>query len=230
MVNNVFYTNSGSGKFLSGGISGIKTLQQTTLFKVYKIPRLPSEYQEVEWIKSHGTEYIELDIYQRKPMSLEMKFNYYNSNDWLFLSTGENPAPTGIPILSQLYVQRNRVIFGNTADQYNQFIDFANNIYPANTDIDVNLDVTSSLATLSGTRSGTFVPGDVSTHKIVIFGRDNEQGGGDTLSSMKLYKLKITTSTTSNSCELIPCYRKDRKLQSSCQTGRDGGSTGWRRA
>lgn len=49
-VNNVFYVNQGTGEFIKGPY---KDSYQVSLF-----PRLPSAYQEVEYIQSSGTQYI----------------------------------------------------------------------------------------------------------------------------------------------------------------------------
>ena len=53
-VNNVFYTNSGTGEFIKGPYKDS--------YKVNLYPRLPAEYQEVEYIQSNGTQYIDLNI------------------------------------------------------------------------------------------------------------------------------------------------------------------------
>lgn len=86
-VNGVFYGNQGTGTFLKGNdVTGMKkvvglykgTTKIVKRYKgtslIYSSSRLPSAYQEVEYVEGTGTQYIDLGITPTNTMTLELKF------------------------------------------------------------------------------------------------------------------------------------------------------------
>jgi hypothetical protein len=59
LVNGVFYTNAGTGEF--------------------KYPRLPSEFQEVEYIQSTGTQYIDTGVLDSRYLTYDLKLKLNNT-------------------------------------------------------------------------------------------------------------------------------------------------------
>lgn len=82
MVNDVFYTNAGSGTFLKGNNKLAKVIDiykgTTQIIKKYKgnslfYHRLPSEFQQVEYIQSTGSQYIDSGIIGNQNTSYKIK-------------------------------------------------------------------------------------------------------------------------------------------------------------
>ena len=82
LVNNEFYTNDGTGTFTKG--QDIGTPREVVEFNVIsKIgsSRLPSAYQEVEYIESDGTQYIDTLIKNTADDGYEIEFTPLITND-----------------------------------------------------------------------------------------------------------------------------------------------------
>lgn len=71
LVNNTFYTNSGTGKFIKGNINKIN---------------LPPSYQQVEYIESTGTQYIDTGVKGNENTGFDIAFrtldNFSSSNSY----------------------------------------------------------------------------------------------------------------------------------------------------
>ena len=75
LINNVFYTNQGTGTFSKG--SNIYQMQKVKPnIVVYNTPRIPSTYQEVEYIESTGTQYIDTGVIPDSNTDIEFTYSY----------------------------------------------------------------------------------------------------------------------------------------------------------
>ena len=174
----------------------------------YKV-RLPSAYQEVEYIESSWTQYIDTWLYANQNTTIEAKFSINNRQgdyDKYYGSYWTNAdgyysmfLQSNIPYNNKLRA----VNHNNTANRMyvDSLADFQfNEIYTtkhSNTEFYVNW-------VLQGTmNSSTFT----TTYTIYIFWMHSYESWGVTqLSAMKLYSFKMYDWQTLTR-DLVPCYR-----------------------
>lgn len=84
LANDVFYTNAGSGSFLKGeDVTSYTTTKKVKMNVLVDGSRLPSEYQQVEYIESTGTQYIDTGINQVTPRTeIEIDFKITQSKEY----------------------------------------------------------------------------------------------------------------------------------------------------
>lgn len=87
IVNNVFYVNQGTGEFLVGADVGVNTI-------------LPIEYQQVEYLKSAGSQYIDTGIILKQGCRIEIKYQILDtsSTSWLFVCGARDNLQTRIEL------------------------------------------------------------------------------------------------------------------------------------
>ena len=97
LVNDTFYTNAGTGTFLKG--SNVK---------------LPIEYQEVEYIESTGTQYIDTGVKVKPNLFYDIKLKH-NDFGGMF---GRYSDSSGANIISQTISNMTAVNYGSTSSYY----------------------------------------------------------------------------------------------------------------
>lgn len=73
LVNGVFYTNAGTGTFTVGGNVGVPVEIGLSPKLLVNPSGIPSVYQEVEYLESTGTQYIDTNLVAKNTMSFELK-------------------------------------------------------------------------------------------------------------------------------------------------------------
>lgn len=92
VINNIFYTNAGTGEFLGGAYTGdnVKELKYNNI-TVWK--GLPSTYKRLEYIESTGTQYIETNIIGRNlHTALESKCSWSDTSSNLAGGSGSTSS------------------------------------------------------------------------------------------------------------------------------------------
>ena len=158
--------------------------------------RLPSEYQEVEYIESTGTQYILTEIYPQFDWQFELKFSDFTigstSNPPTFFSTEKNE--------SGYYYALNQNTFNytNVTDSFNFGITNSSNIDT------ISFDGTS--ISYNGVAKKTFESNNhTSIYRLLLF--RNRLDGNARYASFKLYSFKVFNGDNTL-YDLIPCYRK----------------------
>ena len=171
-----------------------------------RVPRLPSEYQEVEYIESSGTQYIDSwwtpsSNYARVVTQIEPTLSgqqwevFYGMTNWsnhYSLHTNKDTLKWYINVWSN----------GNI------ITDIAFSSWTkVNTEFEANnwaYSVNVNSTTYSWTYSWTVVQ---STRNMYIFAY-NENGSITWKPSMKLYSFKVYSATSTLVRDFVPCYRK----------------------
>ena len=98
LVNDTFYTNSWSGTFTKWDDVNVpyKDIKKVFLGSTQIRPsgRLPSTYQEVEYIESSWTQYINpwLSILNWEKFKIDIDFYWFNQSDWIMFGQYRNSA------------------------------------------------------------------------------------------------------------------------------------------
>jgi len=158
---------------------------------------LPTEYQQVEYVESTGTQYIDTGV--RETMSIELDIEYMDRNARQLM---------GIGVSGSHY-------FGVTNDIFEcAGTNFSSSINPYKRRIiDVNYILNdTNKASLSVTIDGetkTTVNGAVVQNNFLLFAPTDEENYRKIYSCYaKLYRCKITDNNGNLIRDLIPCYRK----------------------
>ena len=177
---------------------------------------LPSEYQEVEYIESTGTQYIITDIPIQQPVTIYIDvMPLSGSNDQAFFTTGYEVSPHLVRIGTGWYA-------GRIQNYYQRYYTLgASNSMETNTKHHAEVYLSQGLQTAvldgtqlpntSNTHNSTLLPIDGNKINFFMFaeGRLRASGKIDALfkSHARIYALKVDNadSTIGN---FIPCYRK----------------------
>lgn len=162
---------------------------------------LPSEFQEVEYIESSGTQYIDTNFVPTLNSEIFVKFNYgtaISSNQMLF----------GSKSYSSHYYQcfkgsndRFSIAFGCSSSS-----DFTNLYSTDYYNLDVELKVNNSGFSINNTLySWSVTPSEIGYSTLSIFARHYETY--DLFGSYKLYSFKIYDNNILVR-DFVPCYRK----------------------
>ena len=168
--------------------------------KRYKIiaprPRIPSEYQEVEYIESSGTQYIDTGFYPNGNTKFSVQFENLAMSNGTASVLGAWDETTNAFLVtcgsSALYVR--------CGGSDNFLFAKASGIMRVSCELDTAV-VNGSSITQAETSSDT----DISS-SILVFGRNNE-GVPEVLGSNRIWWLKIWNGAEIMR-DFIPCYRK----------------------
>lgn len=179
-VNDVFYTNAGTGAFINGPVKS-----------------LPSEYQQVEYIESTGTQYIDLGI----PFS-------YNDNVSITFSMAELSTGT---------------IFGNVSTianvmrllYYNNCLNFQcgaqsglKEIYNPLQDEVLDVEIASQHISVNSSVQSLIIADTPQDQNACLFAVYNASGTVMSFSKIKLYSLSMYDASENLTMYLMPCYRR----------------------
>ena len=166
--------------------------------------RLPSEYQEVEWVGSSGTQYIDIDVIPNDNTKLEMTFepNVWSGISYTVSASGSSSANyfgigfregaivmyyTGYPLINNVYSLGNRLKASLESMSNVGYLEVEN---------------LTTQQTFSLSRNGTIN----STTPLAIFCFHLSNNRIEKAEA-KLYEYKITQNGSVVS-EGVPCYRK----------------------
>ena len=183
LVNGKFYENNGTGAFLSG----------------QEIQRLPSDYQEVDYIESDGTQYIDTEVIPSNTVGFKMKISLPEVTSDLFrFGCKQDSGNT-------------RFILGSNGGK--AYFGFGDSISPSNNwTISVNTPFEANLNYLncrsaSINNLGNVDIGTISidfTYSLIMFGRNN--AGSISSSAQRIYSCQISDDDKVIR-DFIPCYR-----------------------
>lgn len=167
-------------------------------------PILPPEYQQVQWLQSTGTQYINTGIvipsnYER--LEIKLQCGSYSSNSRYFGSWSDSNKASIIGYsnsgpLDQIYLGRTTV-----------------NVTTTQSGIDYTIDVTADNGTITGvwcranvnaTYSGLVGAYQSASRRECIFA---QLTNGIQYGSAKIYYYRLHTSN-GLACDFVPCYRK----------------------
>ena len=196
LVNNTFYTNAGSGTFLMGNEVGKRDLNiNPAMAKENPNPiKLPSEYQELDYIQSTGTQYIDTGYLPNDNSKFEL-------------------------VISDCVAQKDNVIFIASSTWAANTFNFLNSAasfwwhYPGA--VEFGNGTLANKNTISLYRGQIKLNGAVISDNTSITTQKTIQQvsifGNSYLSSyrgkLKLYSFKIYENDTL-ARDLVPCYRK----------------------
>ena len=186
-VDGVFYTNEGTGAFVSGSISS-----------------LPVEYQQVEYIKSTGAQYIDTGyVINNEKATIEFESKLPASIHGLSFFGSNNSNYDLVPYHSDSYGTRVfSHLVGTTSGTLN--VAYSEGI----NDVVYTLNNGTLTCNINGLSSSTTYTGSIiSGYSFYIFGKNNhgdsdERASGYTLYGLKLYDNDVLVR------DLVPCYRK----------------------
>ena len=199
LVNNVFYTNAGTGTFLRGGVAQNTARDlniEPEMVKTNPNPlRLPADYQEVEYIESTGTQYIDTGVNGTAKGTYEIKFNMLGkeaiSYEQYFAGDGTSNK-TG-----KLFTHTsNSCVNIQTNGTSTKLFNIENVVH--------TVSVTDTAVLVDGVSKTSYTPGAWGTLTYYVF---NAHGEPNLMSSMRLYYLKMYSDGVLVR-NFIPCYRK----------------------
>lgn len=195
---NITITDSARYPFKEFNVGG-NTKQATAI--------LPDEYQQVDYIESSGTQYIDTGVSSNATMLVDLVASITKSDS----QQGIFGASGSVPTNSQL-----RLYTGQNGDvnklQFNygglKVIDYTTNISGLDTTTKTRYTFGNGKIALNGTDYTTYSTQTFDyAQNCIVFGSKSVNGTADFLATMKLYSLKITD----NDIEIrnfIPCIRK----------------------
>lgn len=198
LVNGVFYTNSGTGTFSKGNDINKYNIQKVTPnIVVYDNPRIPNEYQEVEYVQSSGTQYINTNINLTSDDTVKCKFEItarptdYNYRDGVYGTMETQSGTNTFFVLLMRDPSQARV--GISSNQVSSTNLVLNNIYDT---------ILSNGTYIENGTTYTFTPASSFTFSTSCwFFRRNQSSMLAT--SAKVYSFEIVGKFNG-----IPCYRK----------------------
>ena len=210
VVNDVFYTNLGTGTFRYQWVEGMDFKK---LYVGKTVIRLPSEYQEVEYIEGTGTQYINTGVYvDVNSLAMQIDFqltnNDYDSGSFLIGGMGTSTMRFYISVLKKTETssKAKRVDLG-LGDGWctdSDVADFNRHIWKVDM---YNLKVYKDGESKTNT-GGTYSKGTSSSMWVGIFGGSN--GNGDKYGGCSegyFYNAKIWQEDILIH-NYVPCYRK----------------------
>jgi len=200
LVNNVFYTNQGTGTFTKGKDVLIKiasVYQGTTrMTKIYKGEQcvfndLPKGYTKCEYIESSGTEYINSEIKGKDIIRYKMSFEYVSKSSSSANVLIGSSNPYNMPIM--LWQDKLQYIVGNSGSFHEYYSNADINIkYDVNFEINSgNINAIINNQTFTSTYEGTAE----NNYNITIFAF-RIGGAIFNYSSAKLYSCQIYDNST----------------------------------
>lgn len=186
-INNVFRTNQGTGTFTKG-----INLDNKEIIEVKS--KIPQEYQELDYIQSSGTQWIDTGVSGDGLGTFEIKFNT--------LGTMERPFEmyfAGRATTTTVKIYENASDHNIVAQQDpNVWV-----LFPAADTIDHTIIVGSNGIYRDGTKIVDYTPGAWGPKSYIIANSQDE----NIPASMKIYYLKMYTDGVLVR-DYIPCYRK----------------------
>lgn len=210
IVNNVFYTNAGTGTFLKGNnVVAYQSIPIGVFSGGKETSKIPSEYQEVEWIKGNIDTGEELEPKNVSETYEIVQYMEGYNNGYFFSNDKDNLyCRLGLRLLNDVY--KMWFYFGgnnNTSANYAPLenkkikIQLTKNAVANNGTMAANCQYYDENSTLLGT-SGTYAPKANVDNWYTKFADGLPKliiGNG-----YKLYSFKKV-----NGKELVPCYRKN---------------------
>lgn len=155
--------------------------------------RLPKEYQEVEWIESHGTEYINTGVIGKTGMEVIADLQLTNtSNSYLFGYGGGSNNRFALSYYS------NFTFDYNTKELHTSITSGTERHKVSIKDYTVTVDGIET----TGSAENYTTP-----YPLFIFARSVDNGTASTYARMRLFSLQIKGSTDLIR-DYVPCYRK----------------------
>lgn len=170
--------------------------------------RLPSEYQEVEYVQSHGNQYINTKIYMNGRTDFEIDFEATSTVQWgAIIGTDwiNMPARLYYGIFNNYSITTNYLYVGNNT------VTFNNPYGQLNTK--TKAQYTSSNKTLTVTNANGVLTKPISYSNIgtstypIYFYAINRNGNASDVTISKVYKV-IIEKDGEEVGNFIPCYRK----------------------
>ena len=167
--------------------------------------KLPDEYQEVEYIESTGTQYIDTGIVANLETSWDVDFSDFDNNENTYAGFGGQYDSTKKSIIN---IGKNRnttsvyCSFGNQYDKINYITDG----WTTRLTFHIDKNGVKENGVVKGTFSDTITFDEIDTLTLTLFAR-NSDGIIGRFAKMKLYSSVIKNNETVVS-NLIPCYRK----------------------
>jgi len=207
LVNDVFYTNAGTGEFTVGANVGSTVTPPEEEQPDEELPEtiLPEDYQQVEYLESTGTQYIDTGLKGGlDTIGVDFKFNVNNTinntKEYYILGNFNQVGHCGVmrdtnsntDVVFRYYI--NDQFYGITIGLVNEDIVFSNK----DSNITVNDDFKGTMP--NNTRKLT-------NSNLCLYGTGIGQSFN---ASGKIYYLKIyeDLSQTNLRMNFIPCYRK----------------------
>ena len=196
LVENKFYGNDGTGKFIC-----------------YPKPPhgLPGEYQEVEWIKGSGSQYINTGYVATGGMTCEFDVTYesdyttYNSNGGYIIGSHAPNYPYGRS--GAWYVKGDKkwqLGYGEQTPMYSMTM-----VYGIPYNVKFSTIIGNAWLEVDGTRIITNTSTQtITTTPVYVFAHQYDLDHGGICTIAKLHYGKIYDSTNTLIREFIPCYRK----------------------
>lgn len=209
LVNNTFYTNAGSGTFTKGADVGVT--------KINLNPRIPTQYQELDFIQSTGYEYIDTGVciynyYDKIKMEVDMQLTPgVGQNEFGYQGVGYAGMSGYYFSIPGFYTGNNNIdvsigrsnyancghAFVNARDTYRHkiYVDAYNGECGFDNDIYTGLEYSSISSGLGS--------GNINLFAIRSYGYDARN-----FIKMCLYGCTITDMSTNTKLrDFVPCYR-----------------------
>lgn len=168
--------------------------------------KLPSTYQEVEYIQSNGTQYIDTWVYVNPDYTIEMKFEVTSDERYnTFFGTRTNWQQRYIWRTENVrngifFIQRNKSYTDNSYESYEWNFN-VNQIYTLKMNQELYIDW-SLEKTFSASTSSTLFD-----NPIYLFALDSDWAALDGF-YWKIYYCKLWDDSNNLIRDFVPCYRK----------------------
>lgn len=198
-VSETFFTNAGTGTFLKGNNVSTTVIQPVKVNILKKL--IPDAYQQVEYIESTGTQYIDTNYIPNQDTVVNCHINMisYNGNDVFF---GQRVAYMDnqyeFVAFNSQYIPQLRYNNQTTGAIQGSILSIG----------DHYIETSKNGLFIDNNRVGNTLNADTFTceYSIYLFARNNA-GTASAFSNIKLYSLKISENNTLIR-NFIPCYRK----------------------
>lgn len=206
LVNNVFYSNANTGDFTQG----TSTITQDTPIEIESVGDtvFPKEYQEVEYIESTGTQYIDTGLLLTQNHSLEMLISHFDTtgNSRTFGSrssaTSNNFSVVSGPV-------------GGVMSIVTDFYNYSKNrlSYVIDGDELLNISISNKKLKINNSEKEVSTYEEFTTpSNAYLFNCSGSYPAGYVNAKMRLYSCKIYENDILVR-NFIPCYRKsDKKI------------------
>lgn len=191
IVSRTFFENAGTGSFIAGN-----SKDNNNKFKI-KAGRLPDEYQEVEYIESTGTQYIDTNVGSTENTGCIIDFQFANTNGQILSGVLEAGLGRFIPCLVE-----GGVIKSSTQVQNVTIECLSTNITDRHT---CEYNINNKKIIFDGIEKGTVGSIGATENHIYIFCRNYT--ASPFYSDVKVYSYKIYENGTITR-NFVPCYRK----------------------
>ena len=213
LVNNQFYTNSWTGTFLKGGdvITGYKLHWAIQTFH-RKLKRLPSAYQEVEYIQSSWTQFINTGIVGENKYIIESKFMFTDlwgtSDDKYVIGCASSSRPSYMAYIIKRWVgwghYLSQMLYGSY-EGHDYWTAVVNTVYTVISKLTTSQNSFQINGWTVNTRSLNTAYN--TWYNMYIFGRNNAWSFDNAMTG-RIYYLKIKNTSNVLVRDFVPCYRK----------------------